>query len=184
MRFDGAPRAVHLFSFPKLGSEKKDVPSLAPRLRSVLLHTQPVECARWNPVRRGSLAICAGGGAMYLWSDEWESADGGQSAAIREPKRKVAADDGEGEEVAECVGVPASEFLFSFFSHLSHVTHWPSLEGNSIPILLTSMLVTEKFSTHLLRWAPDGCGLILLDRDTFCCAFEVEEEDEHMPQSN
>ena len=35
---------------------------------------------------------------------------------------------------------------------------------------------TEKFETRDLRWAPDGKGMILLDRETFCCAFEVEED--------
>lgn len=27
-----------------------------------------------------------------------------------------------------------------------------------------------------MRWAPDGKGVVLMDRDTFCCAFEVEDE--------
>ncbi|KAI5835275.1 YVTN repeat-like/Quino protein amine dehydrogenase [Schizophyllum commune Tattone D] len=34
----------------------------------------------------------------------------------------------------------------------------------------------QKFETRNLYWAPDGKGLVLLDKDTFCCAFEVEEE--------
>lgn len=29
-----------------------------------------------------------------------------------------------------------------------------------------------------MRWAPDGKGMILLDRETFCCAFEVEDGQE------
>ena len=33
----------------------------------------------------------------------------------------------------------------------------------------------RKFATCALWWAPDGRGLVLLDRETFCCAFEVEE---------
>ena len=32
------------------------------------------------------------------------------------------------------------------------------------------------FCTREIRWAPDGKGLILLDKDVFCCAFEVEED--------
>jgi hypothetical protein len=36
---------------------------------------------------------------------------------------------------------------------------------------------TEKFETRDLRWAPDGKGFVLLDRDQFCCAFEVQEDD-------
>lgn len=34
----------------------------------------------------------------------------------------------------------------------------------------------ESFSTKDIKWALDGKGLILLGKDTFCCAFEVEEE--------
>ena len=42
--------------------------------------------------------------------------------------------------------------------------------------VLTDEHGTEKFETRDMRWAPDGKGMILLDRETFCCAFEVEEE--------
>ena len=45
----------------------------------------------WNPVRQGRLALSCGGQAMYLWSEEWI----GESGA---------------EEMAECVGIPASAF--------------------------------------------------------------------------
>lgn len=34
---------------------------------------------------------------------------------------------------------------------------------------------TENFETRDLKWAPDGKGIVLLGRDQFCCAFEVEE---------
>ncbi|KAI9445082.1 YVTN repeat-like/Quino protein amine dehydrogenase [Lactarius indigo] len=33
----------------------------------------------------------------------------------------------------------------------------------------------KKFEARDVRWAPDGKGLLLLDRETFCSAFEVEE---------
>ena len=36
---------------------------------------------------------------------------------------------------------------------------------------------TEEFETRDLKWAPDGKGLVLLDKDVFCCAFEVEEDE-------
>lgn len=32
-----------------------------------------------------------------------------------------------------------------------------------------------KFEARDVRWAPDGKGLLLLDRETFCSAFEAEE---------
>ena len=34
---------------------------------------------------------------------------------------------------------------------------------------------SEKFEARDVRWAPDGKGLLLLDRETFCSAFEAEE---------
>jgi hypothetical protein len=34
----------------------------------------------------------------------------------------------------------------------------------------------EKFGTKDVKWAPDGKGFVLFDRDQFCCAFEVEDE--------
>ena len=47
--------------------------------------------------------------------------------------------------------------------------------------VLTLGLNAEKFETRDLRWAPDGKGMVLLDRETFCCAFEVEEGQESGP---
>ena len=46
----------------------------------------------WNPVRQGRLALSCGGQAMYLWSEEWIGESGAE------------------EEMAECVGIPASAF--------------------------------------------------------------------------
>lgn len=88
-RIDNTPLAVHIFAFPAPPDEFK------PRLRTILLHTQPVISAQWNPVRSGSLVICCGNGAIYTWSDEWVAEDGGEN---------------EPEEMAECIGVPASKF--------------------------------------------------------------------------
>lgn len=39
------------------------------------------------------MAACCGGRAMYMWSDEWVG------------------EDGVAEEMAECVGVPASAYI-------------------------------------------------------------------------
>ena len=38
------------------------------------------------------------------------------------------------------------------------------------------MVLPEQFETREIQWSPDGKGLALLDKDTFCCAFEVEDE--------
>ncbi|TRM66438.1 quinon protein alcohol dehydrogenase-like superfamily [Schizophyllum amplum] len=35
----------------------------------------------------------------------------------------------------------------------------------------------QEFETRNLHWAPDGKGLVLLDKDAFCCAFEVQDEE-------
>lgn len=120
VRFDNIPSAVFIFEFP-VSPE-----SFMPRLRTVLLHTQPLLHARWNPVRKGSLALCCGIQSVYIWSDEWQG------------------DSGE-EEMAECIGVPANNF-----------------------------------ETKDIVWAPDGKGLILFGKEQFCCAFEVQEEDDHV----
>ncbi|KAF5355775.1 hypothetical protein D9756_004069 [Leucocoprinus leucothites] len=115
-RFDNIPTAVHIFDFPSPQQE------FVPRLRSVLIHSNPVLNARWNPVRKGSLVLCCGMQSVYVWSDEWVN------------------EAGEEEEMAECIGVPA-----------------------------------QKFEAKDVRWAPDGKGFILYDKDQFCCAFEVED---------
>jgi hypothetical protein len=36
-------------------------------------------------------------------------------------------------------------------------------------------IFSEKFNARDVQWAPDGKGLLLIDRESFCCAFEVEE---------
>ncbi|KAJ7492739.1 quinon protein alcohol dehydrogenase-like superfamily [Mycena latifolia] len=115
VRFENSPTAVHIYDF---FSPTQD---FLPRLRTVLVHTGPVLHARWNPVRKGSMALCCGTQSMYTWSDEWLG------------------DSGE-EEMAECIGVPA-----------------------------------KNFATRDLKWTPDGKGALLVDKDVFCCAFEVEE---------
>ncbi|KAF8078745.1 hypothetical protein FPV67DRAFT_1466293 [Lyophyllum atratum] len=119
VRFENTPTAVHIFDFPTTPG------AFAPNLRTVLLHARPVQHVHWNPVRKGSLALCCGSQSTYMWSNEWVG------------------EGGEEEEIAECIGVPAM----------------------------------EKFETRDLKWAPDGKGLVLLDKDQFCCAFEVQEED-------
>lgn len=42
--------------------------------------------------------------------------------------------------------------------------------------LTFTLFASEKFDTRDIKWAPDGKGFVLLDRDQYCCAFEVEEE--------
>jgi hypothetical protein len=64
---------------------------------------------------------------------------------------------GKEEEMAECIGLPTRTFPFNLF-------------------LFSDQIIAEKFETKDLKWSPDGKGLILLDKDMFCCAFEVEEE--------
>ncbi|KAL5534433.1 hypothetical protein ACEPAG_895 [Sanghuangporus baumii] len=121
-RYDSCPSGLFIYSFPS-PSER-----FRPRLRSVLIHSVPITQARWNPVRPGTLVLCCGTGGMYMWSNEWSSDDDV---------------DGEDEEIAECIGIPA-----------------------------------KKFQLRNVQWAPDGKGLLLLDNDIFCCAFEVEQDDE------
>ncbi|RDX44321.1 WD repeat-containing protein 8 [Lentinus brumalis] len=149
VRSASCPTAVLLYDFPHTSRSSSSSASARPptasassssssipRLRTVLLHTQPVTSARWNPDpgRAGRLAVACGSQSVYLWSDEW----------VVEPEAgpsHAGAGAEEDAEVAECVGVPA-----------------------------------QKFETRDLKWAPDGKGMILVDRETFCCAFEVEEE--------
>jgi len=83
---ESVPTAVHLFAFPGPGE------AFSPRLRSVLMHSLAVMHAHWNPVRQGRLVLSCGGQAMYLWSEEWIGEGGSE------------------EEMAECVGIPASAF--------------------------------------------------------------------------
>ena len=124
VRSGASPTAVLLYDFPhsqpqqpaassSSSSSSAAGPSPAsahigvPRLRTVLLHTQPVVAARWNPDpgRAGRVAVSCGSQSVYLWSDEWVAepepepnrpAGGGQSSVNNDDT-----------EVAECVGVPA-----------------------------------------------------------------------------
>lgn len=81
---DNVPNGVHIYDFPTPSDP------FVPRLRCVLVHLKPVIHARWNPMRKGSLAICCGTQSVFTWSDEW-----------------VGEGDDE-EDMAECIGVPAS----------------------------------------------------------------------------
>lgn len=85
-RFDNTPTIIHIFSFPSANDQ------FAPKLRTILIHNQPILHAQWNPVRKGSLALCCGNGSLYIWSEEW------------------VAESGDEEEMAECIGIPAKQF--------------------------------------------------------------------------
>ncbi|KAF8634121.1 hypothetical protein AX15_001056 [Amanita polypyramis BW_CC] len=133
-RFESTPTVVHLYDFPSPQER------FVPRLRSALIHAQPVSHVRWNPVRKGSLALCCSCQSTYTWSDEWVG------------------DNGVEEEMAECIGIPNRTSLT--------VVH---KNQGFIPRL-------GDFAAKDLRWAPDGKGFALVDRDQFCCAFEIEEK--------
>jgi hypothetical protein len=45
------------------------------------------------------------------------------------------------------------------------------------PVSYCSFTPPEKFETRDVKWSPDGKGFILFDKDQFCCAFEVEDEE-------
>ena len=97
---ESVPTSVHLFAFPGPGE------AFSPRLRSVLLHSSPVTHVHWNPVRQGRLASSCGGQAMYLWSEEWIGESGAE------------------EEMAECVGIPASAFnILRIIIHVFELKH-------------------------------------------------------------
>ncbi|KAI0357067.1 YVTN repeat-like/Quino protein amine dehydrogenase [Trametes cingulata] len=127
VRSASMPTAVLLYDFPLPSSStpsdsassqrsRRSTTPLVPRLRTVLLHTQPVTAARWNPDpgRAGRLAVACASQSVYLWSDEWVSeptsqAEGrGASAPRTQPAREDDEDEGD-TDVAECVGVPARE---------------------------------------------------------------------------
>jgi hypothetical protein len=45
------------------------------------------------------------------------------------------------------------------------------------PVQISSNLfLTENFESRDVKWTPDGKGIVLIDKDVFCCAFEVAEE--------
>ncbi|OBZ73284.1 WD repeat-containing protein WRAP73 [Grifola frondosa] len=71
--------------------------------------------------------------------------------------------------LAACCGVP-SVYLWS--------DEWVADDGDGVAEEVAECVgvPAQKFETRDVRWAPDGKGLVLLDRDTFCCAFEVEED--------
>lgn len=129
-RFESSPTAIFLFSFPSPAehdSKNHQTPSSSqeatvPKLRSVLIHSQAVTSTRWNPVRRGILAVCTGNGSLYLWSDEWVGEE---------------AETDECEEVAECIGVPAS--TAPIIRHLSCSTDTFDKQNSSRPGILNGL---------------------------------------------
>jgi len=144
---ENAPTVVHIYEFPYTLSKQINLDlTNVPRLRSLLIQQQPVVQASWNPVRKGVLSLCTGGPSLYTWSDEWVGEDGE-------------------EEMAECVGIPASEFQT-----------W-SLIVPKVIELSSDLPMVVRFENRVMRWSPDGKGMALLDRDTFCCAFEVTDSD-------
>lgn len=88
----------------------------------------------WNPVRQGRLALSCGGQAMYLWSEEWIGESGAE------------------EEMAECVGIPASA-LISFVSLIG----WSSSSSDFL-FFFQRNLTPEMCSGHLT--GRDYCLLI------------------------
>lgn len=93
-RFESTPNVVHIYCFPTpQDAQSHDTNRGTPKLRTVLIHNQPVQSAAWNPVKPGVLAVCCGCESMYLWRDECEVVDDEGQETLQ--------------EIAECVGVPA-----------------------------------------------------------------------------
>ena len=91
---ESAPNVVHIYDFPPM---KETGGTFSPKLRCVLVQARAVLSAKWNPVRKGSLILCTGSRSVYIWSDEWvgdTTVEGGEESEG-------------GEDMAECVGVPA-----------------------------------------------------------------------------
>ena len=144
---ENAPTVVHIYEFPYTLSKEISLNLTdVPRLRSLLIQQQPVVQASWNPMRKGVLSLCTGGSSLYTWSDEWVGEDGE-------------------EEMAECVGIPASGFQRC------------SLIVSDVVDSSCNLPMIAQFENRTIRWSPDGKGMALLGRDTFCCAFEVTESD-------
>ncbi|KAG1842729.1 hypothetical protein F4604DRAFT_1689825 [Suillus subluteus] len=117
LQFENCPTVVHLYDFPALSDP------FVPWLRCIFQHSKPVLHAQWNPVHKGSLALCSGSGSIYTWSDGWIG------------------DNGVEEDMAECIGVPAnsSETLF-----------WRTNKNVSLYHILLNLLLAVTLSiTHI-----------------------------------
>ena len=58
------------------------------------------------------------------------------------------------------------------------------LHTSSARSLAKANISTDDFESRDIHWAPDGKGLVLLDKETFCCAFEVEDADHSMDEQD
>ncbi|KAF9455040.1 YVTN repeat-like/Quino protein amine dehydrogenase [Macrolepiota fuliginosa MF-IS2] len=54
---------------------------------------------------------------------------------------------------------------------------WVSESGEEEEMAECIGVPAQKFEARDVKWAPDGKGFILFDKDQFCCAFEVEDEE-------
>ncbi len=99
---------------------------------------------RWNPVRQGRLALSCGGQAIYLWSEEWIGESGAE------------------EEMAECVGIPASALAnsVSLICQSSSSSNFNfNFQRNLTPEMCSGhptgkgycLLIERRFVVHL-RW--------------------------------
>ncbi|KAG7099110.1 hypothetical protein E1B28_000983 [Marasmius oreades] len=52
---------------------------------------------------------------------------------------------------------------------------WQNPSGEQEEVAECIGVPAKQFDTRDVHWAPDGKGLVLLDKEKFCCAFEVEE---------
>jgi hypothetical protein len=43
-------------------------------------------------------------------------------------------------------------------------------------ILMLRVCHAEEIVVRDVRWAPDGRGVLLVDGNAYCCAFEVDDE--------
>lgn len=51
---------------------------------------------------------------------------------------------------------------------------WASEDSDSEDVAECVSIPSAEFRARDILWSPDGKGMILLDKDTFCCAIEVE----------
>ena len=97
-------------------------------------------------MRAGSLVLCTGTGALYMWQDS-------------------SADWVNDEEVAECIGIPGSQSRpFNFLNEYMNRQFDRGMIDSK-----------GGFTTADVRWGPNGRSIILQDKEMFTCAFVVED---------
>lgn len=144
-----------------------DIDSSDPSLAVVLQQWQPVRAMEWQPAasfgQGNQLAISCATGIIYFWSE---------GKQIRQKNSDLLLSDAAFYREINSRSVQAT------MQDLAEARQLDRELKQETPEAIAVELPLRNFTVNTMRWRADGQSLLLMNRDSFCCAYLVDDDDD------